>query len=188
MRRRRFRAPELVLVVVVALVAFTPPGASAAPTGSCLQDSHTPSHYDCQFYAPGNGITGGSPVVDVHGTRIGCLNGGTNFVDCQEAGSEYPSASAAVRNDWWAWTEANDGKWGWVSAYWASGGANNERFYGVPACPSSMGQAPIVRSSPSPSPKPKPKPTTPITSPSSENLVMSASSVAVCMSWLEAWA
>jgi hypothetical protein len=143
--------------VVLALGASA---AAATPTGSCKRDPATPSHYDCQFYTAGNGISAGSPVVDVHGSRIGYLNGGTNFVDCQKQGSEYPSANASVRNDWWAWTEANDHKWGWVSAYWASGGANDEKFSAVPACPSSMGSAPIVGSSPTPTPTPPaPNPT-----------------------------
>ena len=148
------------LVVAAALMMLCVSAASAAPTGSCKRDPATPSRYECQFYTAGNGITAGSPVVDVHGSRIGYLNGGTNFVDCQEQGSEYPSASASVRNDWWAWTEANDGRWGWVSAYWASGGANNEKFSAVPACPGSMGSAPIVGVSPTPAPTPpsSPKP------------------------------
>jgi hypothetical protein len=161
MRFRGSRAAVLALGTLCVLTAVLPATASATPTGSCKRDATTPSHYDCQFYTAGNGISGGSPVVDVHGTRVGYLNGGSNFVDCQEQGSEYPSAGASVRNDWWAWTEANDGKWGWVSAYWASGGSNDEQFSGVPACPSSMGSAPIVGAAPTQPQPPSSGPTNP---------------------------
>jgi hypothetical protein len=150
--------PLLIAGALMMALVLCASAASAAPTGSCTRDSATPSHYNCQFYTAGDGISAGSPVVDIHRSRIGYLNGGTNFVDCQEQGSEYPSPGASVRNDWWAWTEANDDKWGWVGAYWASGGSNDEKFSGVPSCPSSMGSAPIVASSPTPTPSPKPTP------------------------------
>ena len=154
--------PLSIAAALIMVLAQCASAASAAPTGSCRQNSATPSHYDCDFYTAGNGISGGSPVVDAHGTKVGYLNGGTNFVDCQEAGSEYPSAGAAVRNDWWAWTEANNDTWGWVSALFASGGDNDGTFAGVPSCDLQRDAPPSALKSTGPAkakPSPKPDPT-----------------------------
>lgn len=111
-------------------------------------------HYDCTFYPAGDGIHDGAPVRR-GSKRVGYLNQGVNWVTCQQQGAEFQHGSA--RNNWWAWTEANDKTTGWVSAVWASGGDNDEGFSGVPSCGGAHGTPPAVNTKPKPEP-PKPKP------------------------------
>lgn len=97
--------------------------------------------YDCSFYPAGNGISGGAPVQGAKGGVVGYLNHGTNWVTCQAQGATVHSG--AYYNDWWAYTEANDGHWGWVNAVYASGGDNNGPFGSVPGCSSAHGSPPL---------------------------------------------
>lgn len=96
--------------------------------------------YYCDFYPAGDGYSGGSPVQNSAGGVVGYLNQGQNFVVCQEVGGE--NSSGGYSNDWWAWTEANNGSYGWVSALWGSGGDNNGNFQGVPGCGGAHGTPP----------------------------------------------
>lgn len=155
-REIRLGAAALAVIVCAAL----PATASATPTGNCSRATST--HYDCTFWPAGDGISGGAPVVDVHGTRLGYLNGGTNWVICQQSGSE--GTYGSTHNKWWAWTEANDLKYGWVNAVWAKYGANDEPYYGVPNCNGAHGSAPIAGAA---SPTPPPPPPATSTAPAS---------------------
>jgi hypothetical protein len=96
--------------------------------------------FNCSFYPAGNGISGGAPVQAHDGHRVGYLNQGTSFVLCQAVGGEV--TSGANRNRYWAYTEANDKAYGWVSAVWTHGGTNDAPYGGVPTCPASRGTPP----------------------------------------------
>lgn len=89
--------------------------------------------YNCDWYPPGDGIHGGSLVVQ-NTTTVGYLHQGTNWVICQQRGGDVNTAQG-YRNYWFAWTQADNGSWGWASALEARGGDNYGPFGGgVPNC------------------------------------------------------
>ncbi len=110
--------------------AFAGAAAAAAPV-PCK--SIGLGKFNCEFYPRGDGISGGTPVLNSAGTRVGYLNYGTNWVSCQKIGRT--ERSGAYYNHWWASTQANNGQVGWANAVYAKGGANNGPFGGgVPTC------------------------------------------------------
>jgi CHAP domain len=125
----------LVLVMLVSTSAAF--AAGPAPLPCSLAGG---GKYNCQFYPAGDGITAGAPVQASDGHRVGFLNHGTNWVICERVGSTL--TSGPYQNNWWAWTEANDGQWGWVNALYGSGGDNFGPFGGVPACGANVGLPP----------------------------------------------
>jgi hypothetical protein len=89
--------------------------------------------YNCDWYVPGDGIHGGALVVRDR-TTVGYLHQGTNWVICQQQGGDVHTVQG-YRNHWFAWTQADNGSWGWASAVEARGGDNNGPFGGgVPNC------------------------------------------------------
>jgi hypothetical protein len=135
----------------------TPPQpTSIAPTPapptpvSCSYQSA--GRYSCYFYPAGDGISGGTPVASGQ-TNVGFLNQGYNWVVCQQLGGSVNLG--ADTNDWWAYTEADDHKWGWANALYGRGGSNDGPFGGVPACNGEYGSPPGAASA---APKPKPTP------------------------------
>jgi hypothetical protein len=109
-------------------------------------------HYNCQFYVAGDGRTGGAPVQAASGAVVGDLHQGTNWVVCQRTGGRV--TSGAYFNDKWAWTLADNLRWGWVNAVYARGGDNDSGFGGgVPACGAAQGLPP-GGGAPSPAPIP----------------------------------
>jgi hypothetical protein len=145
-----------VLAAVLAILAIAPAAASASP-------APVPCHsigagkYNCYFYPPGNGFSAGTSVVTEGGTRVGYLNGGDNYVFCQTPGTTL--TSGRYKNNWWAYTIADDDKYGWVNALYGRGGDNYGKFAHVPSCDNSrVGYPPGGRPAP---PKPKPKPPAP---------------------------
>jgi SLT domain-containing protein len=125
----------------------SPPGAAApAPPPPPSGPAPVPcsptagGKFNCNFYMAGNGISGGTPVQAGDGHRVGYLNVGTNWVVCQSTGAEV--AIGPDHNNWWAWTEADNGNWGWVNAVYGGGGANDGPFAGVPACGGAHGSPP----------------------------------------------
>jgi hypothetical protein len=128
------------LAVVLALSgAFSASPAQAAPAPVPCQGDHAGKYY-CSFYVKGDGFSAGAPVRGSHGALLGYLNYGRNWVICQRQGSTLSSGS--LHNNWWAWTMANDGKWGWVNALWGQGGDNDGDFQGVPSCGTAHGYPP----------------------------------------------
>jgi lysophospholipase L1-like esterase len=111
--------------------------------------------HQCFFYTAGDGIHGGTPVF-VGSKRVGYLNHGSNWVLCQQQGAQFGVGNGTV-NVWWAWTEADNHKLGWVNAVFGRGGTNNGQFQGVPNCNGTHGYPPGA-SAPKPKPKPKPLP------------------------------
>ncbi len=117
------------LAVAMAVAAATVATAAGAATPAPVPCSAIGGgKYDCQFYPPGDGISGGAPVQAPNGSRVGYLNQGTNWVTCEAVGSTV--ASGSYENDWWAYTEANDRQWGWVNARVGHGRRQQRRVSG----------------------------------------------------------
>ena len=116
-------------------------------------------HYACNWYRPGNGQTGGS-LVAVGTTTVGYLHQGSNWIVCEQKGGDMRNAEGN-RNDWFAYTQADNDKWGWASALDASGGADYGSFGGgTPNCNGKYGTPPaysgVWGSPPAPAPAPTP--------------------------------
>jgi lysophospholipase L1-like esterase len=125
-----------------------PPAVKAVPCNH-VKGTH---RFNCSFYPAGDGIHGGTPVVNSASHRVGYLNQGTNFIYCQQAGGELHNGQ--FFNKWWAYTEANDKHFGWVNAVYAHGGGNDGPFSAnVPNCSGTHGATPGTSTS-----KPKPPP------------------------------
>lgn len=100
--------------------------AAAAGTGGCV--TLAPGQFECMV-----GNSGGAPVIQPASlTETGVLDAGSQPFYCQSSGAEYTSQS--LHNHWWAWTESDQGTWGWVSAVNLSGGANDQPEPGLPYC------------------------------------------------------
>lgn len=123
--------------LALAVAAFVAQGAAPAQAAAPAQVPCTPGsggRVYCNFWVPGNGFTGGSPVVEGP-YLMGYLPQGRNWIICQEEGPQtslpgYPQ----YWNKWFAWTTAENGRKGWVNAVAASGGANNGKFANTPSC------------------------------------------------------
>jgi hypothetical protein len=154
--RQRVQAVLAACAVLMAIAAATTVTATAsAKTVSCT--TQTAGRYQCTFYPPGDGISGGAPVQDATGKTVGYLNQGYNWIICQASGATVHSGGHY--NRWWGYTEANDQHMGWVNAVYASGGSDDGPFSAnVPNCGSTYGSPP---SSPTPTPTPTPPPAPP---------------------------
>lgn len=111
--------------------------------------------YNCNWFRAGDGKTGGA-IVAVGTTTVGYLHQGTNWIICQQKGGDVRSAEG-YRNHWFAWTLADNNRWGWASAVDAQGGDNYGQFGGgVPNCNNAHGSPPTYNgvwgSPPTPSP------------------------------------
>lgn len=137
---RTARGRRLALVAALSLVFGCLAAGPAMADPAQVPCSASGGVYYCNFYPAGDGYSGGAPVQDSNGNWVGYLNEGSNYVYCQEVGGE--DSSGGYTNDWWAWTEANNGNYGWVSALWGSGGDDNGSFGGVPGCGGANGTPP----------------------------------------------
>ena len=118
--------------------------------------------YECSWYRPGNGTTGGS-LVAVGTTTVGYLHQGRNWVMCQQTGGDMRNPEGD-RNHWFGWTQADNGKWGWASPLDASGGDDYGPFGGgTPNCNGEHGSPPMYSGiwgqPPPPAPGATPTPT-----------------------------
>ncbi|HEY6891267.1 MAG TPA: putative metal-binding motif-containing protein [Solirubrobacter sp.] len=122
------------------LAAVFPAVADAAPAQvPCTNIGG--GHYECSWYRPGDGYSGGSLVV-VGTTTVGYLPQGKNWIICQQAGGDVRNA-AGNRNNWYGWTEAQNGKLGWASPLDAVGGDDYGNFGGgAPNCNGAHGAPP----------------------------------------------
>jgi lysophospholipase L1-like esterase len=135
-------ALPLALALAGLMLAGAGPAAAADPV-PCK-----PRHdgkYDCQFYVRGDGHSGGSPVQNSRGKTVGFLHAGRNWVVCQRPGGRV--RSGRYFNTYWAWTLADNNRWGWVNAVYARGGDNDGRFGGVRAFGAKHGRPPAGRRS-----------------------------------------
>jgi hypothetical protein len=153
-RRVMRRAALTLFAAVLAAAAFAGTAAAQAPV-PCTGIGD--GKYNCEFYPAGDGISGGAPVLNPAGSVIGYLHQGTNWVICQQAGRT--ERSGAYFNKWWAFTQADNGKWGWVNAVYAKGGDNDGQWGGgVPNCNDGKGNPPGGGATPPPTPPPPPPP------------------------------
>ena len=146
MRRRRVWIAAVMATAVATAASAASASARRVP---CTKVSH--GRYECSFYPAGNGISAGAPVQTAHGTRVGYLNQGRNWIICQASGATVHYHG--YYNRWWGYTEANDHHMGWVNAVYASGGSNNGPFAAiVPNCGSTYGSPPTSTRRPPPPP------------------------------------
>jgi len=126
---RRTLLSSLLLAVVL--------GAAAIPThtSAAVKDDAP-----CSPTFEHNGLTvqicplwrGDAPVYDFAnsqlGSQVGKLNvGGTaNWFVCQTQFTNIPYEYGGYENNWWAYTMADNGHWGWVPEVFFSGGGNNQ--------------------------------------------------------------
>lgn len=148
-----------VRIVLLALALLTTMALAAAPRASAApaQIPCSPiagGKFNCQWWVAGDGQSGGSPVLNPAGSRIGYLHKGGNWVICQQQGRR--ESSGPYWNTWWAFTLADNDKWGWVNGVNASGGDNDGSFGGVPNCSGSKGSPPGGGGSAPPPPPPPP--------------------------------
>jgi hypothetical protein len=124
-----------------------------------------PGKYTCDWYVPGNGITGGA-IVAVGTTTVGYLHQDKNWIVCQQKGGDVRNA-AGDRNNWFGYTQADNERWGWASPLDARGGDDYGSFGGgTPNCNNQYGSPPTYNgvwgSPPASSPGgPAPNPGTP---------------------------
>jgi hypothetical protein len=157
LRSRTSRAVPALVAGLIAAGAFAATAAAQAPV-PCSGIGG--GKYNCQFYPAGDGISGGTPVLNSAGERVGYLNEGTNWIICQQAGRT--ERSGAYYNKWWAYTQANNQQWGWASAVFGKGGDNDGQFGGgVPNCNGSKGNPPGVGGGAPPPPPPGQQPPPP---------------------------
>lgn len=98
----------------------------AAPGNGCTQAQ--PGLFTCFV-----GRTGGAPVYQASSqNQVGMIAPGKQSFYCQSSGAEY--THAGFSNLWWAWTESDQGTFGWVSAVDLAGGNNNAPEPGLPYC------------------------------------------------------
>jgi Putative metal-binding motif len=113
--------------------------------------------YECDWYVPGNGITGGALVVRDR-TTVGFLHQGRNWIICQQRGGDMRNL-AGDRNHWFGWTVADNGQRGWASPIEARGGDDYGPFALAPNCNGAHGNPPLwsgVWGQPPPPPPPPP--------------------------------
>jgi hypothetical protein len=147
------RAAAGAVATTVALTAVGIGAAAAAAPAPCTAIDG--GKYNCTFYVAGDGKSGGAPV-QVGGTTVGYLHKGTNWVLCQQVGGRVTSGKFFNNN--WAWTLADNLKYGWVNAVYASGGGNDGPFGGVPGCNNAHGAPPGGPGGPGAPPAPPPPP------------------------------
>ncbi|HEX6024727.1 MAG TPA: putative metal-binding motif-containing protein [Solirubrobacter sp.] len=146
------KAVGVVVAAVLTLAAEPAFGQAQVPCTSIGQ-----GRYECSWYRPGDGITGGS-IVTVGTTTVGYLHQGRNWIICQQQGGDVRNAEGN-RNHWFGWTQADNGRWGWASALDAVGGDDYGGFGGgTPNCNGAHGSPPtyngIWGSPPPPLPAP----------------------------------
>jgi eukaryotic-like serine/threonine-protein kinase len=66
-------------------------------------------------------------------TVIGTIAAGDHTFFCQSSGHGQLTHHG-FSNNWWAWTESDQGTWGWVNAIDLAGGDNNQPEPGLPNC------------------------------------------------------
>ena len=129
----------LIAAGAIALAFFVVETAEAQAPVPCSNAGG--GHYNCSWWPPGNGTSGGALVV-VGTTTVGYLHQGTNWIVCQQKGGDVYN-SRGYKNYWFGYTQADNDKWGWASAIEASGGDNYGPFGGgVPNCNGAHGSPP----------------------------------------------
>jgi hypothetical protein len=127
------------LIAAAFVLAAASPAYAAPAQVPCTNTGD--GHYECSWYRPGNGVSGGSLVV-VGTTTVGYLHQGRNWIVCQQLGGDMRNPEGD-RNNWFGWTLADNDKWGWASPLDASGGDDYGSFGGgTPNCNGAYGAPP----------------------------------------------
>lgn len=143
----KLRPTRLALAIAATMALCAGDAAAAAPVPCTAIGG---GKFNCNFYVAGDGRTGGAPV-QAGSTTVGYLHKGTNWVICQQVGGRV--TVGRYYNNNWAWTLADNLKWGWVNAVHASGGDNDGPFGGgVPNCNNAHGAPPGAPAPPPPAP------------------------------------
>lgn len=136
---RRLLLSSLLLVLALGAIAIpgrTPP-ASAADAAPCRPSYQLPSGLsvqDCPLWR------GNVPVYRFENGQVaeevGRLNlGGTaNWFECQFQFTNEPYSFNGATNNWWAYTMADNGQWGWVPEVFFEGGDDFEADSGLALC------------------------------------------------------
>ena len=118
--------------------AMLPKGTPMAPVSPYLRYTPVVAGTGCVTLAAGQfecmvGRPGGAPVFQAGTlTQTGTVKQGDQPFYCQASGAEY--THGGFSNHWWAWTESDQGNWGWVSAVDIAGGTDNQPEPGLPYC------------------------------------------------------
>jgi len=118
--------------------AALPKGTPMAPVSPYLRYTAVVAGTGCVTLAAGQfecmvGRPGGAPVFQAGTlTQTGTVKQGDQPFYCQASGAQY--THGGFSNHWWAWTESDQGNWGWVSAVDIAGGTDNQPEPGLPYC------------------------------------------------------
>ena len=99
-------ATAVISLALAAVAAAAPPPVPCTAIGG--------GKYNCDWYVPGDGRTGGAKVM-VDRKVVGYLHKGTNWIVCQQRGAMTRNA-AGNANSWYGWTQSDYGGAGWASA------------------------------------------------------------------------
>src|SRR4051794_18591847 len=152
----RHAAPAVATACALLVLVLVAPASAAPRPVPCSAAGG--SRYNCEWYVPGDGRTGGAKVM-VDRAIVGYLHQGTNWITCQQRGAMTRNP-AGNRNSWYGWTQSDHGGAGWASAVEARGGDDDGPFRGVPGCGGAHGPAPAwggvwgATAAPEPSPAP----------------------------------
>lgn len=120
------------------MAAMLPKVTPVAPVSPYLRYTAVVAGTGCVTLAAGQyecmiGRNGGAPVFQPGTlTQSGTVKQGDQPFYCQSSGAEF--THDGFSNHWWAWTESDQGTWGWVSAVDIAGGTDDQPQPGLPYC------------------------------------------------------
>ncbi len=133
----------LCTIAVAALFVRVEPAAAADDQPCTKSSKYRDLPYNCPVWWPSGG------VIPVYGDRdesrlVDWLDrrksGNIQYFNCELRGATYQAYG--YKNNWWALTQGDDGKWGWVPEIYFKGGDDNEPDAGLRLCPSEEGKIP----------------------------------------------
>jgi hypothetical protein len=145
---RRFLAAAAIGGIAVVMTLNSSPAsastsAPASPATVAVDDQpcsgafiHQPSGLEMR-YCPDWAPSGRSIPVHQNTSKssqvVGYINpAGADWYYCQQQGDRYTLGQYV--NNWYAYTMADNGRWGWVNEVYFQGGDNNERDAGLGGC------------------------------------------------------
>jgi hypothetical protein len=139
--RKRGSVLAVLFAVLGSLVVTTAPAQAA---GSCYASGvhYGYSTYTCNLYRTNHpwGMWG-SANFHLEGNVVGVLGAGDSWFVCQRKFGITLEYGGGVVNNWFAYTLADNGYWGWASATHFSAGGNMEPVPGLGYCPSGFGES-----------------------------------------------
>lgn len=145
------RGPVRILIALLGAVGLATPGAVASARSADTPRTHTSvrvqertlagcsgiggGKYNCRVWktAPSYRCTTTDQTDSCDGQPVGRLKAGTNYFFCQTLGGYY--SDGRYYNHYWAQTDDDSGnRRVWISVVYISGGVNDGRIPGLPAC------------------------------------------------------